>query len=62
MSKMRTMRRRMTNERAIKMNHSDLVDVAQNQHGFDRFHARIYAHGTTISPAGCVPPPPPDQE
>ncbi len=32
----------------------DLVQMAMNQFGLDRYHARIFVHGTTISPAGYV--------
>ncbi len=34
----------------------DVVAMAEAQHGFDRYHARIYAHGTTITTSGLVPP------
>ncbi len=32
----------------------DLVQLAMHQFKLDRYHARIFVHGTTISPAGYV--------
>ena len=56
MSLQRQIRRRMGERSQQKRSPPiDLVAHAEATQRLDRFHARIYAHGTTISPSGITP-------
>lgn len=56
MSQQRRIRRNMAGRRGTVRNTPvDVVAHAAAQFRIDRYHARIYAHGTTITTSGLMP-------